>query len=423
MKICMFVRNPITADPRVRHEAEHLAGCGHDVTVIGTPADDLPARETVSGVRYRRVGRLLDATIRAFRRIKRSPSAAPIAAPTPAGEPAGPRPQPPEAGWVFRSAVWASELSWRLPWVWAGLRVRADVYHAHDFNTLRIAHACARRRGAALVYDSHELWVEWHATAGGAPPDIAAAWTRVEGRLARQADLVVTVSDGIAAELARMHEIPTPLVVRNCASVGRIVRTDRLRKSIGGPADRPVLLAQGGFVPGRGLDRIVAAAALVPSADFVLMGHDSPYKAGLAGVAEGAPHGNVHVLPYVSLDDLWEFTCSADVGFVLTQPVCLSYALSESNKVYEYLAAGLPVVASPIENHRRLAEETGALTLVDPTDPAAIARAVGDLLAEPERMSRMGAAGRRWARQRYNAPAEMAKLEAAYEKLRPATRG
>jgi glycosyltransferase involved in cell wall biosynthesis len=411
MRICMFVRNPITADPRVRHEAEHLAAAGHEVTVIGTPGEGLPAAETVAGVRYRRVGRLADATIRAFRRIKASPAPAPAAAGRPAGRVAA------DAGWAFRQAVRLSEWTWRATWVAAGKRVAADVYHAHDFNTLAIAAACARRRGARLVYDSHELWIEWHAAVGGLPPDVAAMWSAAEARLARQADLVVTVSDGIADELARAYGIGRPLVVRNCAPTGDIVRTDKLRRLIGAPPNRPVLLAQGGYVPGRGLEQIAAAAALVPSAEFVFIGQDWPYKASIERLADDAPHGNVHVLPYVPLEDLWELTCGADAGFVLTEPVCLSYELSESNKVYEYLAAGIPAVASGIVNHRRLAAETGALALVDPVDEATVARVVNELLSDPQRMRQMGAAGRHWAERKYNVAAEMTRLQAAYEAL------
>ena len=156
---------------------------------------------------------------------------------------------------------------------------------------------------------------------------------------------------------------------------------------------------------------------MVPTADFVLIGHDSPYKRWVARTATGAGHGNVHVLAYVRLDELWELTCGADVGFVLTQPVSLSYRLSEGNKPYEYMAAGIPIVASTIASHCQLADQTGAILLVDPYDPADIARAANELVKDLGKRKALGARGRAWAERKYNAAAEMHKLRVAYDRL------
>ena len=426
MRICMFVRNPISHDPRVKREAEHLVKAGHEVTVLGTVGPGLPRRESWNGVRFRRVARLGERTIPLAWRIigrARGPKTTEDAPQSPgvseaaAGPASGQRQGPGRRRLLLRLGAYLSELTYRLPWALAGLCTRADVYHAHDFNTIQTAHLCAKLGRARFVYDSHELWIEWHQSGGGTPPPIVRAWTRIERRLTAAADLVITVSDGIAAELSRLYAIPTPLVVRNCAPLMPIARSDKLRRLIGGRADRPILLYQGGFVSGRGLKQLVAAADLVPSADFVLMGHDSPYKTAIEQLASACRHRNVHVLPHVAVDDLWEYTCSADVGFVLTQPVSLSYALSESNKVYEYMVAGIAVVASTIQSHRRLEKETGALALVSPSDPRDIARVVKGLLESPATMKQLAARGREWAERKYNAYTEMQKLTSACEQF------
>jgi glycosyltransferase involved in cell wall biosynthesis len=147
------------------------------------------------------------------------------------------------------------------------------------------------------------------------------------------------------------------------------------------------------------------------------MGRASHYSKKLAETASDAQHANVHVLPSVPLEEVWEYTCSADVGVVLTQPICLSYKYSESNKVYEYMVAGLPILASTIPSHERLHSETGALVLADSRDPRDIARAACELLADRQRMKDMGRQARHWAEQRYNAATEMEKLVRAYERL------
>jgi len=97
--------------------------------------------------------------------------------------------------------------------------------------------------------------------------------------------------------------------------------------------------------------------------------------------------------------------------------VCRSYALSLGNKVFEYLMAGLPVVASDIASHAALAAETGVLAVCDPTSPAAIAAAIRSLLQDERRRQQLGAEARRWAETKYNAAPEMARLVAGYAAL------
>jgi len=262
------------------------------------------------------------------------------------------------------------------------------------------------------------LYLERSQNKGRAPADVIQVSADIETRLAPAADLVITVSDGIADELQRLYNIDRPLVIRNCQPLTPSGRTNRLREAIGGDNGRAVLLYQGGFMAGRGLLELVAAADLVPEADFVLLGYESAYKERVADAASQSKHGNVHMLPCVPVDDLWQFTCSADAGFILTQPVCLSYELTLSNKIFEYMMAGIPAIASGmIAGHRALAEETGVVVLVDPFDPCDIARGAKELLADAEEMKRMGAAARGWAERKYNASHETEKLRAAYEQL------
>ena len=85
--------------------------------------------------------------------------------------------------------------------------------HANDIDTLPAGLALARRSGARLVYDAHELYSEFEAPA----PRLAQQLTlALERRLARRADTVVTVSDHMARELqARLGLRAQPLVVTN----------------------------------------------------------------------------------------------------------------------------------------------------------------------------------------------------------------
>ena len=84
---------------------------------------------------------------------------------------------------------------------WVAYRDRADVYHAHDANTLFVAWLPAKLRGAPLIYDAHEFEAGRNWGNSTLPPFFRKLWTLPERLFIRAADAVITVSESIAAEL------------------------------------------------------------------------------------------------------------------------------------------------------------------------------------------------------------------------------
>jgi len=131
--------------------------------------------------------------------------------------------------------------------------------------------------------------------------------------------------------------------------------------------------------------------------------------------------GRLHVLPGVPPDVLNEWVASADVGAMPNQPATLNERLSTPNKLFESIAAGIPVVLSDFAERRRIVidDPDGPLGAVcDPTKPADIARAIRSLIDLPPaetaalRLRCLKAAHERW-----NWETEGAKLVALYEDL------
>lgn len=86
-------------------------------------------------------------------------------------------------------------------------------------------------------------------------------------------------------------------------------------------------------------------------------------------------------------------------------------------KLFEYMAAGIPVIASDFPMWRSIIEEAGSGLVVDPEDPNAIANAMRWILANPEEAAEMGLRGREAVLTRYNWEAEARKLLALYDKI------
>jgi glycosyltransferase involved in cell wall biosynthesis len=356
----MFVINSVAADARVIKEASTLAAAGHQVSVIGMQEEGQPSRESIEGFEVVRVR--LD--------------------PVPRGI-AGPRRPARTLGTTGLALVLLDYYARALR---VGRRLRADVYHAHDLVTLPVAWAAAGRR-ARLVYDAHELFTEIGRL--GAFPRRAFRW--MEAALIGRADRVITVNDSIAAELSRRYGVPTPLVVMNCPRTAGF-RPDReaspLRRRVGLPHGVPIVLFQGMFMPHRGLENLVRAASRFARAHLVFMGwgpllEDLRRLAGETGVT-----GRVHFTEGVPLADLLSFTSGADLGAIPYRNVGLNNYLTSPNKLFEYCAAGVPVVASRFPELTKVVDGLGIGLTFDPDDPADIARAVDALLEDDVALSR-----------------------------------
>jgi len=411
----MFVLNDCRSDTRVLREAAALAGAGHHVTIMARPRDPLAEvgdEETHDGVRVVRVpipGRVRRVLLRAGGGSAGGPSPADgVVRSTPAPRSGRPgRDEPPVravVGLARRAGRWpvvgglldGSDLliRWRLgveAWCAAAAAASppADVWHAHDLDTLPAASRTRRRAGGALVYDTHEVFLEagGNARRPGWARRVLAAYER---RLARRADLVLTVNDPLADLLAGRWGIARPTVVLNCAPAWTppVPPPDLLREAVGLAPGTPLLLYHGGFLPDRGLPELIAVLARpeLTAAHLVLLG-EGPLAPRLQALAdEPAVAGRVHFLPPVPPDALLPWVASADVGVMPNQPRTLNERLSTPNKLFESLAAGLPVVSSDFPARRRiiLDDPAGPLGAVcDPTDPAALAAALAGLLALP----------------------------------------
>jgi glycosyltransferase involved in cell wall biosynthesis len=458
MNVVIYVMNDLSHDARVIREARSLAAAGHEVTVIATtsgPDQSSGSRESRGDFavihvavprRYPlwfvwlkhpwRVGRRAVGELRGLRRRPaRGPQALALAALAVVSIPW----MAIRAGWdaisrlVLRRPVEPGPLDYVLRWRafnlgWAraavALAPRADVHHASDMDTLPAAIAAARRDGARIIYDSHEIYLESgiHARQPGWLRWVMQRWER---SMAARAAALVTINRVCAAELGRRLRPRRTVVVHNCPPrwTPPVPAADLIRDATAIPRGAPIVLCHGGFRSGRGLEETAAALAEpgLERAHLVFLGFGG---ALLDRITATFPDPNrIHVLPAVPPDDVLSWVAGADVDVMVLLPIELNHVVSTPNKLFESIAAGVPVVSSDFPARRSIIvdDPDGPLGAVcDPADPAAIGAAIRSILDLDEaaradlRRRCLTAAHARW-----NWETESAKLVELYASLEP----
>lgn len=295
----------------------------------------------------------------------------------------------------------------------------ADVYHGMAYMGVPVALDLARRHGGRVVYDARDIYVD-AANLARLPRWLRRLIGWRELGWARRVNRVFTVNRPYAEVMARRWRIALPAIVMNCSyrTVPPTPREHRFHDVLGLPPDQRIVLYHGGFSRDRGIEQLIAAIPAVPGATLVLLGYGSLQAELEAIAADPATGGRVRVLPAVPPTELLAWIASADVVAMPIQPTTLNHRLTTPNKLFEAMAAGVPVVASDLPGMAPIVRETGCGVLVDATDPQAIAAALRAVLATPpDEMAAWRERCSAAARETYNWERQLELLLAEYGRL------
>jgi glycosyltransferase involved in cell wall biosynthesis len=294
---------------------------------------------------------------------------------------------------------------------WRAVSVRPHVYHLHDPELLWIG-LILRTIGCRVVYDAHEDLPEQILSKDWIPRPLrrplSAALRRWLGFILRRLSGVIAATDGIA-DVLQLATRPT--VVRNYPVLELI---PEIAKRPSGPLTRVLYLGQ--VSEDRGAAEMLDAAhALVDRGiGLTVIGRISP--AMLPRLRAGAAAGNVTVVPWKPPLEAYQELALADIGLVCLHPL-RRYQTALPVKLFEYMAAGIPVVASDFPLWRLIVEGAECGLLVNPLDASATANAVMYLVDHPEERGRMGRNGRKAVETRYNWSLEAPELLRLYAEV------
>lgn len=288
-------------------------------------------------------------------------------------------------------------------------QINASIYHFHDPELLTIAIAL-KRRGAKVIYDSHE----------DVPRSIMSRdW--IPFFIRRIVSMCFEFFENFVARRIACVVGATPFIAERFSSVGcRAVAINNFplpSEIIDAPVSRspmPVICFLGGITLVRGVREIIMALESLQTR-MVLAG---PFDSNeTRKVLEQLPGWrNVDYQGNIERKSAVEAMRESMVGMICYLPEP-NHVNAFPNKLFEYMAAGLPVIASDFPLWRDIVDGAQCGICVDPANPEDIREAIAQMVSDPEGCRRMGENGRRAVLAQYNWSNEEKKLIQLYQEL------
>jgi glycosyltransferase involved in cell wall biosynthesis len=227
----------------------------------------------------------------------------------------------------------------------------------------------------------------------------------------RRADHIVVVTGGWTDHFKALGISDDKVsVIANGVDVDKMVVTEpseRLRAEFGFPQDRLTAIYAGAHGPANGLDQLLDAAAELRDVDIVLIGAGTE-RDRLIELVESRKISNVRFMEPVPKAELARVLAACDIGIHILAPWDLLQQGLSPNKLFDYMAAGLPVVSNCAPGLQAVIADGECGRLSQPDDFTAALRAVA--AASPEERRRWGATGRAIVAERFSRTAAADRL-------------
>jgi glycosyltransferase involved in cell wall biosynthesis len=253
---------------------------------------------------------------------------------------------------------------------------KTDLLISNDLDTLLPNYLISRVKRIPLVYDSHEYFT-------GVPelqnrPLIRWVWKSIERFIFPDLKHVITVSDSIADLYEKEYSI-RPLTVRNCALIS-LDTAQYSKTELGINPHHILLIMQGtGINVDRGGEELIDAVNITENVSLLIIGSGDRFQFLKDKVRQLALEERVKFISKIPWAELMRYTRSADAGVSIDRNTNVNYEFSLPNKVFDYISAGIPVIASDLTEVKKILMENNCGILIPEVTPQEISIAVKKL--------------------------------------------
>lgn len=241
-----------------------------------------------------------------------------------------------------------------------------DYIWANDLPTLYPAYKIANKLNSKLVYDSHEIYIETLNQFFPTKPSFVKSiifssllkvmkfhGSYIEKKIIKESHYFITVNDSLLNYFKKKHEIKNTCVVMNFPYLNKAdFKKINLFEKNNWDNSAKLLLYQGVINKGRGLEIIINTLKILPDNFKLIIIGDGPIKKELKNLSLKLNLSKrIDFINKVSINELLNYTSSSHLGINLLENYNLSKKFASPNKLYEYIHAGIPVIASnTVEN-------------------------------------------------------------------------
>jgi len=299
------------------------------------------------------------------------------------------------------------------------VKAHADIYHFHDPELIPTGLLITWITHKPVIYDIHEDYPKAILTKSWIPKfirkPIAAFFDWFQKLCVKGFAQVIVVTE----ELQRSFRSDRVTLVQNFPLLAMRDDVEKLIEQRRQHGEHVKLVYAGGLTEIRGIYEMVKAFDYIPkdmNVNLILAGsfNDKGYEQKVLDYIK--TENRISFIGQVSYNDAYQLMCDSDIGLICFKPVAHN-THSLSNKMFEYMSVGIPVIASDFELWKDIIEGNNCGIMVDPLDSRQIADAIVYLTKNPDKRAEMGINGYKAYMNKYNWGAEERKLLDAYERL------
>jgi glycosyltransferase involved in cell wall biosynthesis len=260
----------------------------------------------------------------------------------------------------------------------------ADLLVSNDLDTLLPNYLIYILKRIPIVYDSHEYFTATPELVDR--PKVQRIWKWIEKTIVPRLKSCITVNASIANLFEQEYHIPFK-IVRNIPQ-RRMISEIPSRISLGLPEDKKIVLLQGsGINVQRGAEEAVEAMKYIEDVLLLIIGGGDVLPQLKSMANELSLQNKVKFVPRQTPENLAGYTANADIGLTIDKDTNINYRFSLPNKLFDYIYAGVPVLATPLVEIENIIRQYEIGRFIDSHDPQYIADSIKSMLNDETQLA------------------------------------